>query len=112
MFRWVLVDRSVESIPPGSQITNSKLSQSGSGVEGRARKKRLLPIILVVGILLIAAGYVVFYTGGNDVIPPLGNVRADLNGTEYETPSEPLVPREEIGVRPTVTNTGDVSIYP
>ena len=81
------------------------------GTEKKKSKKRLMIPLLIVALSLIAAGYVVFYTGGSDVIPPLGNVRADLTGTEYETPSEPLVPREEIAVRPTVTNTGDVSIY-
>ena len=38
-------------------------------------------------------------------------MRGELTGIEYETPSEPLVPREEIPVRPVVTNTGDANFY-
>ena len=38
-------------------------------------------------------------------------MKAELIGTDYETPAEPLVPREEIPVRPVVTNTGDANFY-
>ena len=79
----------------------------------RGRGKRL-PVIIgftLAALVLTAAGYILFNNGGSEINTGLGNVKGQLTGTEYEGPYEPLVPREEITVRPVVTNTGDISIY-
>ena len=68
-------------------------------------------MVVIAALVLMAAGYILFNNGGSEISTSFGNVKADLTGIEYEAAAEPLVPREEVVVRPVVTNTGDISVY-
>ena len=97
---------------PGGVLLEDINKTSSNGESGRGRRKLPTVIILTLAALvLLGAGYLLFNHGGNEISTTFGNVRGELIGSEYESPSEPLVPREEINIRPAVTNTGDVSIY-
>ena len=82
-------------------------------MRGRQGHRKFPAIILITltALVLLGAGYILFNSGGSEISAPFGNVRGELSGTEYEAPSEPLVPMEGISVQPVVTNTGSVSIY-
>ena len=82
-------------------------------MRGRQGHRKFPAIILITftALVLLGAGYILFNSGGTEISAPFGNVRGELSGTEYEAPSEPLVPMEGISVQPVVTNTGSVSIY-
>ncbi len=103
----VLLDQSLEKTRRGKAV-NGADSECGQ----RKPLKPLTVIILTLATLaLLGAGYILFNYGGDVIDTYLGNVKGELTGIDYEAPSEPLVPREEISLRPVVTNTGDVSIF-
>ena len=97
-------------------LEDIKISATGEGREHTdkkscGRQKLFTGLGLDATLLLIGAGYILFNNGGSEFHTPFGNVKAELVGTDYETPSEPLVPREEVPIRPVVTNTGDANFY-
>ena len=96
----------------GGVLLERSLKNKAS-VRGRQGHRKFPTIILITltALMLLGAGYILFNSGGTEISAPFGNVRGELSGTEYDQPSEPLVPMEEISVRPVVTNTGSVSIY-
>ena len=102
------------NVPRGVLLEDIKISSPGEGekTDTRCGRRKLPAIIgLAATLLLIGAGYVLFNNGGSEINTGLGNVKGQLTDIEYETPSDPLVPREEIPVRPVVTNTGDANFY-